>query len=364
MSNISRRRFAATTAIAAASAVAFGSGVLATTEPAPPATDAASGTAAAGDVLAPQPLAETAHLKVGIAANVEVFAPLLLANAMGEFEKENIEVEIFNTLPADVLLMLSTGDADAAVFAVDAGIFNAVNSGIDIRWVSGILEVPDDTNEGFIVSTELLGDQDPAEFDFSTLAGTTIAVPRAELASAQMHDLLTALDKGGLTLDDVTLLPSSNPDHVTAIENGAAQAINAEVDPFASQIINDGAGVLVQPLMDDIATGGYFLSGSLVDDDPEVAAAFMRAMVRTQQTYLQPGYHDDTEVVDTLAGILGTEADAIAGAPEKLFRWTIPAGSFETLQDMFLELGVLDYTEPLDPSSVVDTSLVDPLLDS
>lgn len=331
----------------------------------PPAT-APAGTPAetttpeapATDPLAPQPLAERASLRVGIAAKVEVFAPLLLADALGELEKENIEVEIFNTLPSDVLVLLSQGQADVSVFAVDAGIFNAVKGGVDIKWVSEILDVPADTNEGFLVATELLGDDDPANFDFSKLKGATIAVPRAGLASGQTYDLITALAKGGLTIDDVTLLPLSNPDHVTAIANGAVQAINAEVDPFASSIIEAGDAVLVQPLLDDIATGGYFMRSNLVDDQPEVAEAFMRALIRTSETYLQPGYHEDPEVVAAIAEAVGAPPENIAASPEKLFHWPVPEHSFATLQDMFMELGMLEYDEPIDPSTVINTTIV------
>ena len=335
----------------------------ATTEPdTTDTTDTSTSEVPADDPLAPRPLAERASLRVGLAAKVEVFAPILLADALGEFEKENIEVEIFNTLPSDVLVLLSQGQADVSVFAVDAGIFNAVNNGVDITWVSEILDVPADSNEGFLVSTELLGDDDPADFDFSKLDGATIAVPRAGLASGQTYDLITALAKGGLTIDDVELLPLANADQVTALGTGAAQAINAEVDPFATSIIESGDGVLVQPLLDDIATGGYFMRSGLVDDQPEVAEAFMRALIRTSEQHLQPGYHDDPETVAALAEAIGAPAENIADSPEKLFHWPIPEGSFETLQDMFMDLGMLDYTEPIDPSTVVDTSLVDGLV--
>lgn len=366
-----------TTWIALAMATAFltsacsSSGSSTPEETASPTATAAASTpttdddseSAAPDPLAPKPLAERATLRVGLAAYVEAFAPVLLANELGELEKENIEVEIFNALPSDVLLLLSQGKADVSAFAVDAGIFNAVERGIDIRWVSALLEVPDDTREGFIVSTDLY-DGPPEEFDFSLLEGQSIAVPRAGLASAQTYDLMTALEKGGLTLDDVTLVPSSNPDHVTAIESGAVQAINAEVDPFASQIIDAGNGQLVQPLKDDIATGGYFMRAGLTAEEREVGEAFMRALIRTNETYLQPGYHDDPEVVAALSKVLDAPEDAIASAPEKVFSFPIPEGSFQTLQDMFLELGQVEYDEPLDRSQMVDESLVEAVLGS
>ena len=331
-------------------------------EPSPSTSDtpATSSEADATDALAPAPLAERATLRIGLAAYVEAFAPVLMAAEMGEFEAENIEVEIFNALPSDVLLLLSQGKADVSAFAVDAGIFNAVQRGIDVRWASALLKVPDDTNEGMLVSPDLVGD-DPSDFDFSKLEGQKIAVSRSGLASAQTHDLRTALTKGGLTLDDIEIVPLSSPEMVTAMETGAVVAVNTSTDPFASQIITGGHGVLVQPLLDDIAKGGYFMRSGMFDENREVGLAFFRAIMRANEKYLQPGYHDDPEIVAALSRQLDAPEDAIAAAPEKVFAFEVPDGSFDTLQSMFLEIGQLEYDEPMVPADMIDTSLVDEL---
>src|SRR5688500_12842803 len=54
-------------------------------------------TAAAGELptgTEPQPLDQVTKIRVGQAVKTEAFLPLIVADAMGEFEKENLDVEI------------------------------------------------------------------------------------------------------------------------------------------------------------------------------------------------------------------------------------------------------------------------------
>ena len=54
-------------------------------------------------------------------------SPILLARNLGEFEKENIEIEMVNVKYADAVPQLAQGTIDAAVGGIEIALFNAGN---------------------------------------------------------------------------------------------------------------------------------------------------------------------------------------------------------------------------------------------
>src|SRR6266508_3104395 len=82
----------------------------------------------------PQPLAERQTVTLSTAFRAEFVAPILLGISMGEFDKENFDVEIQELGFSDALPLIASGDIDIAVGGTEAAFFNAVNSGIEARW--------------------------------------------------------------------------------------------------------------------------------------------------------------------------------------------------------------------------------------
>ena len=66
----------------------------------------------AAHAQAPQPLAQRTPIKFGIGGRVEINSAALLAKEFGEFERENLDVEISVQKPSDGLVLLSTGRTD------------------------------------------------------------------------------------------------------------------------------------------------------------------------------------------------------------------------------------------------------------
>src|SRR5690606_22757243 len=86
-----------------------------TSNPAGPGTTAPGTTTASGDPadpLAPKPLAQKRTLKVAARSWDETFAALIVADALGELEKENLAVE-FTSLPSsEIQVLIATGQLD------------------------------------------------------------------------------------------------------------------------------------------------------------------------------------------------------------------------------------------------------------
>lgn len=86
---------------------------------------------------APQPLPERVQLTVSSSASLEFMSPVLLAQSLGEFEAENLEVEVVSVSFADAVPQLAQGAIDAAVGGIDLSLFNMGNQGLPVRAVLG-----------------------------------------------------------------------------------------------------------------------------------------------------------------------------------------------------------------------------------
>jgi ABC-type nitrate/sulfonate/bicarbonate transport system substrate-binding protein len=107
--------------------------------------------------LDPQPLPERTTLVVSAVANLEAFTPLYVADALGEFEKENIEIEIALMPATEAVPALALGQVDVSAVGITATLFNLVSEGVDIRLVyPGPSSAEGD---GLWMSTEWLEDE-------------------------------------------------------------------------------------------------------------------------------------------------------------------------------------------------------------
>src|SRR5690606_35866532 len=91
--------------------------------------------------------------------------------------------------------------------------------------------------------------------------------------------------------------------------------------------------------------------------DRAVGVAFVRAVIRTINTYLTGDYQSDDEVVAALAEATGTDAEAVTATPALLFDWELRDGTVERIEEVLLRTGGVGYEEPQPPDRFVDRSL-------
>lgn len=305
---------------------------------------------------APEPLPEPATIRLGAATQGEYLAPVLLGNAMGEFEKENLTVEIVSLPFADAVLQMASGDVDAANGGPFASQTNGVGAGVNVKWVLGNYSPADggDVNvpqAGLWVRRDHFSDPDNP--DLAELAGAHIANSLGD-GTVAVYWMGEALEGSGISFDDITFDAIPPEDQFTALEQGAVAGAYM-LDPFWGQAAanpDEYALVAVQPKEPN---GGIFFGPSLLEDDREVGAAFTRAYVRTINTYLQPGYQDDDEVVSALAESIPVDPQAIVDSPEIVFEWELRDGLMADVQRWFIDLDV--QTVPEQPEDkLVDRS--------
>lgn len=305
--------------------------------------------------LDPQPLDERVTLTAAISGNGEAYSALTLAAAMGEFEKENLDVQIEVVTPASTIFALMAQDrVDFAVTAAFAGMYNQVAAGSNIKMVTGGGEVSPESPTGWWQRVDEDGEVT------CELKGATIGISTGAEANPLAASLARYLGGCGLTFDDVTLVELTHPEAVQALQNNAVQAA-AVGHPFSVALAEDDAFELAARW--DTGMAGT-LMGNLLEERPAVAQAVVRAMLRTVQTYLQANYLEDPEVVAALVDILGVEESVLVAGIPRIYdpRFAPSAQTVEGIETFWLARGgILDYTDAV-ADKMTDESLIESIL--
>lgn len=163
-------------------------------------------------------------------------AGIILGDQLGYFEKQGIKIEYvkFNS-GSDELSSIASNKVDVSRGIINAGLFNAVNQGINIKLVAdGGQNIP---GKGYfqIALKKGLGSKYQ---DYKDMKGMRIAI--ASIGSINELFVQKALEKGGLTKDDVTfVIVDSFPDMLTTVANGNADA-TMQIEPLITQGVAQG----------------------------------------------------------------------------------------------------------------------------
>jgi len=303
----------------------------------------------------PAPLADRTTVRVALAHRTESAAPLLVADALGEMEAENLELEILTLGQAEAYRAMADGDVDAVVGGIDAPFFDAVHEGLGARLVlggpvarrPGDLEVP---QTGLWLRRELISDDE----EWDHVAGQTILAPGG-LGSSALYPLDLVLGQNALDANSVVLEAASAgtaAERVVIASAGGAWL----TEPAVEEVADDGSLRLVATLPGSEPIEGTVLAPRLLDEDRDVGLAFVRAMVRTINTHLADGYGD--EALAATAAALDVDEDRVAAGEAPLFDWELRAGTTSRIQDALIAVGAVRYERPLDEADLVDRSLV------
>lgn len=327
-----------------------------------PIGSAASATSSApvDDALAPQPLAERTTVQVGISSRVANFLPLFLADASGEFDRENIDIEYVTQPATETIVLVANGDLDASMATVNAGVYNLVAADTELKFVFPTSERAADSRSGIWVRKELLGDDG---FQPSDLVGATISSNSGEagLSSAFAMQQLMSEDPA-IELGDVTWEQLPTPDGAQALMNGAVDGAQLS-SPFWQLAEESGCCEYIDHFPQWPAA--YVAFGPTMLGDDELAMAFLRPMARTVRGLLQGEYWSDPDLATRIVDVLEIPADSLEDAvgdaqfdPDFGFD---PEAAI-AVQDYYFALGdTLSYEEPLLADALFDLRYVDGL---
>ena len=208
-----------------------------------------------------------------------------IAVQKGYFAAEDLDVELtpFKTA-AQMIAPLGAGQLDVGGGTVSAGLFNAVARGIRLRIVAD----KGSSRPGYDFSRLMIRKDlvDSGRYKtFADLKGMKVAIAGVGTGNAATLD--RALQRGGLTFQDVTTVDLGFPDHLIAYRN---KAIDAGVtnEPTATLAEREGAAVTAagsDTLFKSHQTAVLLYSDDFATRRRDVALRFMRAYIHALRDY-------------------------------------------------------------------------------
>ena len=305
-------------------------------------------------------MAERTKLTVSSAFSLEFMSPILLAQSLGEFEKENLEIEMVNVKFSDAVPQLIQGSIDASVGGIEVALFNAGNQGLDVKAVMGNY-YPPDAGDPDVPQTGLWCRRDsfttPDDPDLAETQDMTwgMSVGRGSISMYYVAaEIGLQVPDFDVTQVQVETIPSA--ENLTAMQNGAIDC-GILLDPLWLTVAEDPAFFLAATQTPGEPMGIVAFGTNLLEENPEAGAAFTRAVVRTINTYYAGDYHSDPVVMAAIAEATGVEVDRMTQVPSLVMDWEIREGTTDRVQDLFIELGVItEFTTPVPEDQIVDRS--------
>lgn len=302
---------------------------------------------------APLPAPTTVRVAVPESYGSEL-APVLLADAFGEFEAENLRVELERQPTRDAYAALDAGRVDLVVGPIDAPYFDALDDGSGARLVLGGALSPA-PNATTVAQTGLWIREDAIDDELADLRLQSVGVPGGN-RSAAAYPIGQVLGQTEISLNEVAVtdLPSFEAaEQLQAGDLAAAWLDGSTWYPIAG----DETYRLVATLPASEAIDGTVAAPRLLGSDRAVGEAYSRAIIRTINTYLTGDYRANDEVVSALAEALDIEPKVIEQTPALLYDWEVREGTLGRIEEALLTLGGVSYDLPLDDALFVDRSL-------
>lgn len=284
-----------------------------------------------------------------------LFAPLYVARAKGYFAANGLKVAL-QTVKAgqDAIPLAASGKADAVVAGFSAGMFNALHTGLDIKVVGSMgmsTGDPKASPTALEVSKKLVdaGTVKTA----ADLRGHSVALSGGP-GGAGGYQLGVTLAGAGLTLKDVRIVNLGFPDMEPAIANGSVDAALPPA-PFTTKMERSGVAVpIAVPPAGTVASGMIF-GGKFAGTDR--AQKFFDALVRGAADLQGPGAKSEQNL-KILADATGQDLAVLRQVPFYTWRPDLApiVEQLAQMQRVYSAAGLLDYTQPLDPQTLVTTS--------
>ncbi|BCK68708.1 hypothetical protein Srufu_026610 [Streptomyces libani subsp. rufus] len=326
-----------------------GCGPAAWTDPADLAPDRAPARCAKG-APAPRPLAKRRTLTVATGTlSAEYVAPLRLALSRGEFRKEGLDVRLTVLPTPEALPLLAKGELDALWAAPEAAVVNGVHGGFDLRWVAGNFSPAPQSRSGLWVRLKN-GEHASSVSLEGTKLGTMIGK-----GSVIMYPMARTFAGHGARLGSIAFQQLGSADVLTALTGGGVDSAWL-LDPVWRRVDGDRKYAFLggQPRGEPL--GGALYGPTLLQRDPDAGVAFLRAYLRTVNTYFTGDYKADRAFVAELAKLLNVDAKILTSVPSLRMDWEIRKGTTDRLQKAYRDAGVIKGA-PLPENRLVDRSL-------
>lgn len=283
-----------------------------------------------------------------------IFAPLYVADAKGYFEEEGIEIKLQNIKSGqDGIPLAASGQLDVLAAGLSAGMFSAIETGLDIKTVGSMGVAPEESEpspSALIVSKQMV---ESGEFKtLEDLEGLNVGT-LGGIGGTSTYYISMALEEAGLSIKDVNLVNLSSPDMPAALQNGSIDAAFVSA-PFWELAVNDGVADKVWTTPEGTSGTGLIYGGPFADS--ELAQPFFNAIARGSQD-LQGEERYSEENLEIIGQYTDQTAEAVGSVP--LYTWFPDLHPLpEQMADMeatWMEIGALEYSEAIPQENYVAT---------
>ncbi|MGB3305129.1 MAG: ABC transporter substrate-binding protein [Thermomicrobiales bacterium] len=287
---------------------------------------------------------------------LSIYAPLYVAYDKGYYADEGLDVELKSfTNGTDMTVLTATNQLNIGLTGVGPAYWNAVAQDLPLKIIA-----PGHA-EGSPVASPLMISKKACE-DGTIRSVTDLKGKKVSVNAPGATELWLgkALATGGLTIADIDLQYLTFPDAVTALDSGALDAAIVG-EPVATKAEQDGLAVR---LLSDFPVQGIwptmvFGNQDWLQANPDAAVGFVRAYLKAAND-LNTNFNDPMNLA-IINKYTQVPADLIAESVKPVYSTdgTIDLDSLNQLQTFFGDRGLLDYPDPIDPATLVDSQYVD-----
>jgi ABC-type nitrate/sulfonate/bicarbonate transport system substrate-binding protein len=262
----------------------------------------------------------------------------------GHFEDAGLDLEITSsTGGATVIPQLIGGDLDVAGSNVVSVLIGA-SEGLPLRMVAGGTSTSEDPEQDF---SALMVPADSPVTDIAQLEGKRVAVNTLR----NINDIVigSMLEDAGLSFDSVSFVELPFPDMAAAVANGDVDAALI-IEPFVTIAEQQGLKIIERPYTDarpGLQIGTYVMSQQNVQENPEIAEAFLEGVEATAQSI-----EEDPDAFRAALTEIG-DVDPAVAEKVRINRWQgeTDMESLELIQELMLRYELIE--EPVDLDELV-----------
>ncbi|WP_035779758.1 ABC transporter substrate-binding protein [Butyrivibrio sp. MC2013] len=289
-------------------------------------------------------------LKIGETQGALCHAPLQVAMEKGFLDEEGVKWERVDFGSGDIQAALGAGTIDCG-FGLVGKFIQPIENGLNMVITAGM-------HTG---CTKILTRKDSGIESIEDLRGKTIAV--SSLAGSEAVTCRRALYAAGVDISaasgEIEFAVYSGTDQPVALMNGAVDAI-ATADPVATNAQNEYD---LRVLLDTAATEPYadeyccvsFVSRELVENHPDVAAAFTRAMLKAS-AWVSENIEETAQIQVDAEYVSGDPAANAQILSTYLFVPSVQGG-YDALKNVTYDLKKIELLkESTDPDELIESS--------
>lgn len=236
------------------------------------------------------------------------YAPFFIAKEKGYFEEFGANVTLTpKTGTAETIQLIAAGNAEAGGATWGAGLFNSIERGASVAIVGTMAKMPMTVPS----PVPLMVSEQAYESGVKTAAdlkGRRIGIPGP--GGFGIYSVAMALEKGGLTLEDIEPVFMPPPATIPALANGSIDAAWA-AEPFVYQIESNNIG---RRLVEDHTLGtelGFIaFNNEFVDAHRDDVIAFLAGYLKAARE-LDNGGWSDPEILEIASEYTDTDVEIL-----------------------------------------------------